>query len=66
MAFSTKFNMTVYPDTGIDDGVRGDHIILVLSYIVTKEVVDHIVKVVSVVVHIVFNKIGTEKMGETN
>lgn len=61
LAISSEFNMTVYPGTGTVDGVRGDHIILAPSYIVTEEDVEHIVKVVSAVVHNVFKKIGTEK-----
>lgn len=52
--------MTVYPGTGTVDGVRGDHIILAPSYLVTEKDVDHIVKVVSNVVGIVFNKIAIE------
>jgi adenosylmethionine-8-amino-7-oxononanoate aminotransferase len=54
LAISPAFNMTVYPGTGSADGVRGDHIILAPSYIVTKKDVDHIVNVVSAVVHHVF------------
>ena len=46
LAFSPKFNMTVYYGNGTVDGVKGDHIILAPPYTVTKEDVDHIVKVV--------------------
>lgn len=59
LAISPPFNMTVYPGTGTVDGVRGDHIIIAPSYIVTEKDVDHIVKVISAVVHIIFNNIGT-------
>lgn len=61
LAISPAFNMTVYPGTGTVDGVRGDHIILAPSYLITEKDVDHIVNVVSAVVHNVFNKIGTEE-----
>jgi len=57
LAISPAFNMTVYPGTGTVDGVCGDHIILAPSYIVKEEDVDHIVKVVSAVVHNVFKTI---------
>lgn len=58
LALSPRFNMTVYPSTGCVDGIRGDHIILVPSYIVTKEDVEHIVTTVSDVVHAVFSKLS--------
>nr|ATI20222.1 putative aminotransferase [Juglanconis oblonga] len=57
MAISPQFNMTVYPGTGTVDGVHGDHIILAPPYIITKKDVDHIIKVVSSVVHLVFKHI---------
>lgn len=57
LAISPQFNMTVYPGTGTVDGVHGDHIILAPPYIITKKDVDDIVKVVSSVVHLVFNNI---------
>lgn len=57
LAISPPFNMTVYPGTGTVDGVHGDHIILAPPYVITKKDVDHIVKVVSSVVHLVFNNI---------
>lgn len=60
LAFSSRFNMTVYSGTGTVDGVRGDHIIIAPSYLVTQKDVDYIVKVVSAVVHIVFNEIVTQ------
>ena len=60
LAISPEFNMTVYPGTGTVDGVRGDHIIIAPSYLVTEKDVDHIVKVVSAVIHKVFKEIGTE------
>jgi adenosylmethionine-8-amino-7-oxononanoate aminotransferase len=49
--------MTVYPGTGTVDGIYGDHIILAPSYMITKKDVNHIVKVISAVVHNVFNSI---------
>lgn len=58
LAISPRFNMTVYPSTGCVDGVRGDHIILAPSYIVTKEEVDHIVTTVSDVIHSVFYELS--------
>ena len=50
--------MTVYPGTGTVDGVRGNHIIIAPSYIVTDEDIDHIVKVISSVIHKVFKEIA--------
>lgn len=52
--------MTVYPGTGTADGLRGDHIILAPTYYVKKEDINHIVKVLSAVIHIVFNNINIE------
>ena len=60
LAISPKFNMTIYPGTGTVDGVKGDHIIIAPPFIIKKKDVDYIVKVVSAVVHDVFNKIDTE------
>ncbi|TVY94565.1 putative aminotransferase [Lachnellula willkommii] len=57
LAISPPFNMTVYPGTGTVDGVRGDHIMLAPPYIILKEDVDHIVKVISDVVYYVFKEI---------
>lgn len=51
--------MTVYPGTGTVDGVLGDHIILAPPYIVSKKDVDFIVKVISGVIHKVFNDISS-------
>jgi len=56
---SPEFNMTVYPGTGTVDGVLGDHIMLAPPYIVSKKDVDFIVKVISRVIHKVFNDIST-------
>ena len=56
MAISSPFNMTVYPGIGSFDGKRGDHIIIAPTYILTKDEVDHIVKVVSTVVIIVLKR----------
>jgi len=60
LAISSPFNLAIYLGTGTADGQRGDHIMLAPSYYTTKEDVDHIVNVLSLVVHIVFNKIGLE------
>jgi adenosylmethionine-8-amino-7-oxononanoate aminotransferase len=57
LAISPPFNMTVYPGTGCVDGVRGDHIILAPSYIVTKKEVEHIVATISDVIHAVFSEL---------
>jgi adenosylmethionine-8-amino-7-oxononanoate aminotransferase len=57
-AISAPFNMTMYPGTGTVDGYRGDHVILAPTYIVTKEEIDHIVRVAVGVVDHVFRKIG--------
>lgn len=54
LAISPPYNMTVYPGTGTVDGVRGDHIIIAPSYPVTDKDLDHIVKVISSVIHEVF------------
>ncbi|TVY31297.1 putative aminotransferase [Lachnellula occidentalis] len=60
-AFLPPFNMTVYAGTGTVDGVHGDHVMLAPPYILKKKDVNHIVKVISAVIHDVFNKIDTEK-----
>lgn len=57
MAILPPFNMTVYPGTGCVDGVRGDHIILAPSYIVTEGDIKHIVSTVSDVIHAVFSEL---------
>jgi len=59
LAISFPFNMTVYPGTGTADGVRGDHVIIAPSYIITDKDVDHIVEVISSVIANVFNEIGS-------
>lgn len=56
-AISPLFNITLYPGTGTADGVKGDHVIIAPSYIVTREEVDYIVKVIADVVHSVFSTI---------
>jgi adenosylmethionine-8-amino-7-oxononanoate aminotransferase len=57
-AISEPFNLTLYPGSGTMDGVRGDHVMVMPSYIVTKEEIDHIAQVTSDAVHQVFKKIG--------
>jgi adenosylmethionine-8-amino-7-oxononanoate aminotransferase len=57
-AISAPFNMTMYPGTGCADGIRGDHVILAPAYNVTKEDIEHVARVVSDVVHLVFRKLG--------
>jgi adenosylmethionine-8-amino-7-oxononanoate aminotransferase len=57
-AISAPFNMTLYPGTGTVDGVKGDHVILAPSYLITKEDVEHIARTTSAVVHQVFKKIS--------
>jgi len=47
LAISPLFKMTVYPSTGCVNGIRGDHIMLAPSYIVTKDDVEHIGTTVS-------------------
>ncbi|TVY51741.1 putative aminotransferase [Lachnellula cervina] len=59
-ALLPPFNMTVYAGTGTADGVHGDHIMLAPPYILKKKDVNHMVKVISAVIHEVFNKIDTE------
>ena len=51
LAMSPPHNMTFYPGNGTMDGVSGDHGILAPSYVVTKDEIDHIAKVISDVVH---------------
>jgi adenosylmethionine-8-amino-7-oxononanoate aminotransferase len=51
LAMSPPHNMTFYPGTGTVDGVSGDHGILAPSYVVTRDEIDHIAKVISDVVH---------------
>jgi adenosylmethionine-8-amino-7-oxononanoate aminotransferase len=58
-AISPPFNMTLYPGTGTVDGIRGDHVILAPTYIVTKADVEYIAKMTSDVVRHVFQKIGS-------
>ena len=62
LAISPPFNMTVYPGTGSVDGVRGDHIILAPAYTITKDDVDHIVRVISGVILKVFLEIENNNM----
>jgi adenosylmethionine-8-amino-7-oxononanoate aminotransferase len=61
LAFSPKFNMTVYHGSGTVDGIRGDHIMLCPPYIITEKHVVHIVNVVSKAVKIVCSQITSEK-----
>ena len=56
-AISPPYDMCVYPGSGTVDGVCGDHIILAPSYIVTKDDIDHIMEVVSDVIHEVFDSV---------
>lgn len=58
-AISPPHNMCVYPGGGTVDGKSGDHIILAPSYIITKEDVDHITKVISDVIHEVFKSVDS-------
>ncbi|RDL40520.1 PLP-dependent transferase [Venustampulla echinocandica] len=58
IAIAAPFNMTMYPGTGTVDGIAGDHVIIAPTYIVTREEIDHITKVVAEVVQLVFEKIG--------
>jgi adenosylmethionine-8-amino-7-oxononanoate aminotransferase len=46
--------MTLYPGTGTADGVRGDHVIIAPTYIVTEEDVEHIAQTASDVIYQVF------------
>lgn len=55
---SAPLNMTMYPGTGTMDGVRGDHVILAPTYIVTKADIDYIAQAASDAIHQVFRKIG--------
>jgi len=57
-AMSEPYNMLLYPGTGTVDGYRGDHVILSPSYLITKEEIDLIVKMVAAVVEDVFWKIS--------
>lgn len=57
-SISAPYNMTVYPGSGTAGGVSGDHIILAPTYLVTKDDIDHIVKVTSDVVRDVFQAVG--------
>lgn len=61
LAFSSKFNMTIYHGTGTVDGIRGDHIMLSPPYTITEKHVVRMVKVVSKVVNIVCSQIASEK-----
>ena len=58
LAKSPEFNMTFYPGTGTVDGVNGDHIIIAPPFIVKEQDIDHIVKVVSAVIEIIFKEIN--------
>lgn len=55
---SAPFNMTMYPGTGTMDGVRGDHVILAPTYVVTKADIDYIAQATSDAIHQVFKKIS--------
>jgi adenosylmethionine-8-amino-7-oxononanoate aminotransferase len=55
---SSPFNMTLYPGTGTMDGVRGDHVILAPTYIVTKADIDYLAETTADIIQQVFKKIG--------
>lgn len=57
-AISSEFNMTLYPGTGTADGVKGDHILLAPSYIVTRADIEYIANTTSAVIHHVFGRLG--------
>lgn len=58
VAISSPYNMTLYPGTGTMDGVRGDHVLLAPTYIVTRADIDHIATTTSAVIHQVFKKLA--------
>lgn len=53
-AMEEPFNMTMYPGQGTVDGVNGDHVLLAPTYIVTREDVELVARVVGKVVRRVF------------
>ncbi len=53
----SEFDIAVYPSTGCENGVNGDHIILAPAYIVTKEEVDLIVTKVCLLVNTFFSRL---------
>ena len=61
LAFSPKFNMTMYHGTGTVDGINGDHIMLCPPFIITEKHVVRIVKVVSKVINLVCSQIPSKK-----
>lgn len=54
-AISPPFNMVVYPGTGTADGVKGDHVIIAPTYLVTEEEIEYIAKTTADIVHHVFS-----------
>lgn len=57
-AISSPYNICLYPGTGTVDGIRGDHVMVMPSYIVTEAEIEHIAQTTSDVIHQVFKKIG--------
>lgn len=56
LALTPPYNMSFYPGTGGVDGIKGDHFIIAPAYNITEKDVNHIVKVVSDLIHDAFKQ----------
>jgi hypothetical protein len=56
LALLPPYNISLYPGSGGVDGTRGDHFIIAPAYNITQEEVDHIVRMVSNLVHDAFKQ----------
>lgn len=58
LAKSVPYNMSIYPGQGSVDGIKGDHIILSPPFDIEKKDVQHIVKIMSLVINSFFNDLN--------
>lgn len=56
LALSYPFNMTIYLNIGYIDGIYGDHIILMPSYIIIKEDIEYIIIIIFNIIYTFFSK----------
>ncbi|KAI1451576.1 PLP-dependent transferase [Annulohypoxylon moriforme] len=54
LGMTPKFNIVIYPGTGTIDGIEGDHIIIAPPYIITRQDIQYITKVITQVIIEVF------------
>lgn len=56
LALLPPYNISLYPGSGGVDGIKGDHFIIAPAYNITEKDVDHIVAMVSNLVHDAFKQ----------